>query len=122
VEVPRADQLDFQVERWFTPAFREQRPDEVARVGDLFIATDSRAHAAACAAFAGLDAEPGLAAITAPTLVLVGREDYATPPAMAETLATAIPDARLEVLEDTRHLSLVGRPDLWAEIASHLDR
>lgn len=122
VEVPREDQLAFQVDRWFTPAFRKRRPDEVARVSDLFLATDAHAHAAACHAFGGLDAEPGLPTIAAPTLVLVGHDDYATPPTMAKTLATAIPDARLEVLEDTRHLSLVGRPDLWAEIASHLDR
>ena len=121
VEVPRADQLAFQVDRWFTPAFREQQPEEVARVSELFLATDSEAHAATCHAFGELDAEAGLSSIAAPTLVLVGCEDYATPPAMAGTLATAIPDARLEVLEDTRHLSLVGRPDLWTAIAAHLD-
>jgi 3-oxoadipate enol-lactonase len=85
-------------------------------VSDIFMATDSAAHAAACHAFAGLDAEAGLSEIKAPTLVLVGRDDYATPPAMAEVLAARIPDARLEVLDDTRHLSLIERPDLWARV------
>ena len=96
-------------------------PDEVRRVSDIFVATDSRAHAAASHAFAGLDAEAGLGDIQAPTLVLVGRDDYATPPAMAQVLASGIPRARLEVLDDTRHLSLIERPDLWPLVEKHLD-
>jgi len=121
VGVPREKQVEFQVDRWFSPSFLLARPDEVHRVSDIFVATDSAAHAAACHAFAGLDAEPGLGEIKAPTLVLVGRDDYATPPAMAEVLAASIPDAQLEVLEDTRHLSLIERPDLWERVATHLD-
>ncbi|MDT7681161.1 MAG: 3-oxoadipate enol-lactonase [Pseudonocardiales bacterium] len=120
VGVPRQKQVGFQVDRWFSPAFIQARPDEVRRVSDIFVATDSAAHAAACHAFAGLDAEAGLSGIKAPTLVLVGRDDYATPPAMAQVLATRIPDARLEVLDDTRHLSLIERPDLWARVETHL--
>ncbi|HEX4394074.1 MAG TPA: alpha/beta fold hydrolase [Mycobacterium sp.] len=119
--VPRHKQVEFQVDRWFSPAFVNAHPDEVRRVSDIFVATDSAAHAAACHAFAGLDAEAGLSGIKAPTLVLVGRDDYATPPAMAEVLAAGIPNARLEVLEDTRHLSLIGRPDLWARLATYLN-
>jgi 3-oxoadipate enol-lactonase len=121
IGVPRHKQVEFQVDRWFSPAFVNAHPDEVRRVSDIFVATDSAAHAAACHAFAGLDAEAGLSGIKAPTLVLVGRDDYATPPAMAEVLAAGIPNARLEVLEDTRHLSLIGRPDLWARLATYLN-
>ena len=121
VGVPREKQVEFQVDRWFSPAFVQTRPDEVRRVSEIFVATDSAAHAAACHAFAGLDAEAGLGDIKAPTLVLVGREDYATPPAMAKVLAAGIPDAQLKVLEDTRHLSLIERPDLWARVATYLD-
>lgn len=121
VGVAREKQVSFQVDRWFTPSFRDTDPDEVRRVSDIFVATDSKAHAAACHAFAGLDAEADLGRITAPTLVLVGEQDYATPPAMAKVLAEGIPDAIGEVLADTRHLSLVGRPDLWARVATHLD-
>jgi len=121
IGVPREKQVEFQVDRWFSPSFRQARPDEVRRVSDIFVATDSAAHAAACHAFAGLDAEPGLGEIKAPTLVLVGQDDYATPPTMAEVLAAGIPDARLEVLEGTRHLSLIERPDLWARVAAYLN-
>jgi 3-oxoadipate enol-lactonase len=120
VGVPREKQVTFQVDRWFSPSFVEAHPDEVRRVSDIFVATNSQAHAAACHAFAGLDAEAGLGDIQAPTLVLVGREDYATPPAMAETLASRIPHAHLEVLDDTRHLSLIERPDIWPVVEKHL--
>jgi 3-oxoadipate enol-lactonase len=121
VGVPRRKQVAFQVDRWFSPSFVEAQPDEVRRVSDIFVATDSRVHAAACHAFAGLDATAALGTIRAPTLVLVGRDDYATPPAMAEVLACGIPGARLEVLEDTRHLSLIERPELWAVVEKHLN-
>jgi 3-oxoadipate enol-lactonase len=39
---------------------------------------------------------------------------------MAQVLADGIPQARLEVLEDSRHLSLLERPDYWPSIARHL--
>jgi 3-oxoadipate enol-lactonase len=67
-----------------------------------------------------LDARPLLPAVTAPTLVLVGEEDYATPVADAATLTAGIPGATLRVLAGLRHLSLVERPELAADIAEHL--
>lgn len=120
-EVPRERQLDFQRDRWFAEEFRERRPDEVERVAKIFLATDSRAHAAACRALGALDATALLPRIEAPTLVLVGDEDYATPPEMARTIADGIPGARLHVLRSTRHLSLIERPDLWPAVEEHLN-
>lgn len=107
ISVPRDEQIAFQTDRWFSPGFREQHPNEVERVSRLFIATDSAAHAAACRAMGSYDDSARLGAITAPTLVLVGAEDYATPPAMAEALHAGITDSKLHVLAGTRHLSLV---------------
>jgi 3-oxoadipate enol-lactonase len=120
VERPRDAQLDFQVERWFSPAFRDREPDAVRRIGEIFVACDSQVHAAACRALGALDANALLGDIRAPTFVLVGEEDYATPPDMARALAEGIPDARLSVLPGVRHMSLIERPDLWEEIAAFL--
>jgi 3-oxoadipate enol-lactonase len=117
--VPRPEQLGFQVDRWFSARFRAAEPAEVARVSEIFLATDSAAHAAACVALGALDATAELGAITAPTLVLVGEEDYATPVPMARRLADGIPDATLHVLPETRHLSLVERPEIWPLVAAH---
>jgi len=121
VAVPRDRQLDFQVDRWFTEGYRKREPQGVERVSEIFRLTDSKAHAAACTAFGGLDATARLGDIRARTLVLVGDEDYATPPAMAETLADGIPGAELRVLPETRHLSLIERPDLWPLVERHLE-
>lgn len=120
VAVPREKQLEFQLDRWFSEEFRRRDPTGADRVAEIFRVTDSRAHAAACTALGDLDATDRLGDIRARTLVLVGDQDYATPPAMAETLASGIPDAELRVLPDTRHLSLIERPDTWPQIAHHL--
>ncbi|NLU75001.1 alpha/beta fold hydrolase [Streptomyces sp. HNM0575] len=117
---PRKEQVEFQLDRWFSPDFLHRNRAEADRVAGIFRATDSRAHAAACTALGDLDATGLLGGIRARTLVLVGDEDYATPPAMAEALADGIPGATLRVLPATRHLSLVERPGTWPLIARHL--
>jgi pimeloyl-ACP methyl ester carboxylesterase len=48
-----------------------------------------------------------------PTLVLVGEEDRLTPPAMAKTIADAIPGARLAVIPTAGHLSNIEQPALF---------
>jgi pimeloyl-ACP methyl ester carboxylesterase len=58
-----------------------------------------------------VDSRPTLGAIACPTLVLCGREDAATPLAMSQEIAAAIPGARLEIVEDCGHLSTMERPD-----------
>ncbi len=57
------------------------------------------------------DQGPGLADISCPTLVLVGRQDALTPLALHETIAAGIPGARLEVIEDCGHLTTLERPE-----------
>jgi pimeloyl-ACP methyl ester carboxylesterase len=52
-----------------------------------------------------------LSAITAPTLVLVGSDDTATPPVKAEAIAAGIKDSRLEVLNGVGHVSTLEDPD-----------
>jgi 3-oxoadipate enol-lactonase len=50
--------------------------------------------------------------VRASTLVVVGQDDYATPPEMAGELAGGIPGATLLPLPGLRHLSLIERPEL----------
>lgn len=121
IREPRAKQLAFQRDRWFSPEFLEREPKEVERVSELFLATDSRAHAQACLALGAFDGLPLLPKITAETLVVVGEYDYATPPAMARVLADGIPRASLRIFDDARHFSLFEAPgalDVAAEFLS----
>jgi 3-oxoadipate enol-lactonase len=118
--VPRPDQLSFQIERWFSPRTVEGSPETVERVCAIFAAADSAAHAAACRALGGFDGSGLLGAIAAPTLVVVGADDYATPPAMARELHAGIAGSRLEILADTRHLSVLDNPRAWELVTEHL--
>jgi len=119
VSVPREKQLGFQRDRWFSPGFLERHPAEVDRVSRIFTTTDSRAHAAACHALGGYDDASRLSEITASTAVLVGADDYATPPSMAEALHAGIAHSVLHVLPDTRHLSLVESPQARRLVRRH---
>ena len=58
-----------------------------------------------------IDSRPYLARIACPTLLLCGRQDQLTPPALHEEMASLIPGALLEVIEDCGHLSAMERPD-----------
>ncbi|MET7641461.1 alpha/beta hydrolase [Streptomyces sp. NPDC005438] len=120
VELDRAEQLPFQVDRWFSARTLEERPEEVRRVSSIFLRTPSPAHAAACRALGAADTRHLLPAITAPTTIIVGSEDYATPPAMAEELHVGISGSRLHVLDGARHLSVVDDPRCWPLAVEHL--
>jgi len=56
------------------------------------------------------DATPVLPTIGCPTLVMCGRQDRWATLAQHETMAAAIPGARLEVIEDSGHFAPVERP------------
>jgi pimeloyl-ACP methyl ester carboxylesterase len=51
------------------------------------------------------DRRGDLGKISVPTMVLVGEHDTITPPAVAKSLAEAIPGARLEVIPDAGHMA-----------------
>jgi pimeloyl-ACP methyl ester carboxylesterase len=57
------------------------------------------------------DGRADLPRIAVPTLVLCGREDLSTPPALHQEIAALIPGATLVVVERCGHLSTMERPD-----------
>jgi 3-oxoadipate enol-lactonase len=101
--------VDAVVERWFTRGFVERAPETVARVRAMLLATPPQGYAACCAALRDTDYRPLLPRIKAPTLVIGGVHDGATPPERAEELASTIPAARLVML-DASHLAAIEQP------------
>lgn len=91
--------------RWFTPAFTETDPYTA-----MLAATPDEGYAGCCEAIAAMDIRSRLPAITAPTLVIAGALDPATPPEHGQLIADAVPDARLAVVPDASHLANVERP------------
>ena len=70
-----------------------------------------------------LDANPGLAAISAPTLVIVGEHDALTPPLAAANLAAQIRGSGLIHIAGAGHLSNMERPEEFTELLQrHLRR
>jgi pimeloyl-ACP methyl ester carboxylesterase len=57
------------------------------------------------------DSRPLLPSIRCPTLVLVGAQDEATPPALSEEMVASIPGARLVTVAGCGHLSTLERPE-----------
>jgi 3-oxoadipate enol-lactonase len=67
-------------------------------------------YAACCEAIAAMDLRPVLAAVRAPTLVVVGAHDPATPLPHGRLIADGVPGARLEVVAGA-HLATVEDAD-----------
>lgn len=115
------------LERWFTPGFRAGSPAAVKAVADGFSAIDRTGYAAACEAIGRMDLRPILKSIAAPTTVIAGAEDPATPLAMAEALRDAIANAALVTLSPAAHLLAVEQPaqvsaELRRSVAAPIDR
>ena len=104
--------------RWFTPAID---PETRARMKAMLEATPAEGYAAATEVVAHLDLRDDLHSITAPTLVVSGAEDVATPPDMGHAIAAGIDGAEFVVLEGAAHLGNVERPDAVTSLfRSHL--
>ena len=109
--------------RWFAPGFADRRPEEAYRLLEMITSTPAEGYAAACDALSTFDARPLLGRISAPTLVLAGAEDPATPPEMLAEIAEAIPGAALHVVPDASHLATAERPEVVNPlIVDHLER
>ncbi|MGZ4591496.1 MAG: 3-oxoadipate enol-lactonase [Actinomycetes bacterium] len=107
---------DAVVARWFTPRFAADRPDVVEWCRAMLLSVPAEGYAGCCEAIAAMDLRAGLRHITAPTLVLAGRDDPATPLPHAETIASLVPGARLVVIEDAAHLATVQQADRCTEV------
>lgn len=107
--------------RWFTPSFAAAQPSVIAAFLAEFGRTDPAGYAGCCEAIAGMDLRPRLADIAAPTLVIAGADDPATPPEHGEAIAAGIGGARLVVVPDAAHLASVSSPDVVTPaLAEHL--
>jgi len=109
------------ISRWFTPAYAALAPAVIAGFQTTLERTDPAGYAGCCEAIADMDLRPDLAAITAPTLVIAGADDPATPPACGAAIASRIDGARLEVIPGAAHLAAVSAADpVTAALSGHL--
>ena len=113
---------DLVVGRWFTPGYAARHPDVVDRMRVMISSCSAVGYAGCCRAIERMDLTGDLASIAAPTLVVVGAEDTATPLEHAERIAAGVPGARLAVVPDAAHLVNVEQPAAVTRlILDHLD-
>ncbi len=102
------------MERWFTKGFIARAQQTIKRMTEMFVATDREGYIACVEAVRDIDFRESNPRITAPTLVIVGEHDPATPPAAGEFIAKAIPGAKLVAL-DAAHISNVEQPKAFTD-------
>ena len=98
------------LERWFSPAFRAQRPDVLDRAAKSLLRHDPQVHAAMWDMIAGLELEARLPTIGCRTLVIAGEDDVNAPVAAGGRIAAAIPRATFHSLAEAGHFPPVERP------------
>ncbi len=109
------------VSRWFTPAYAAAEPAVVAAYADGLRAIQPAGYAGCCAAIETMDLRPLLGQIGAPTLVISGADDVATPPWHGAVIASAIAGARQVVVRGAAHLAVVSNPaEVTALLAAEL--
>ncbi|MEQ8968367.1 MAG: 3-oxoadipate enol-lactonase [Azospirillaceae bacterium] len=106
-----AAMADTILERWFSPAFRESRPGELALWRNMLARTTPEGYAAVCAAIREADLSEAARGIAVPTLCVAGTLDGSTPPETVAGLAEIVPGARLETIEGVGHIPCVEAPD-----------
>ena len=106
-----ASLLGFQVERWFSTPFAEQNPSVVKFYQDIFVKNEAACYLETCRMLGHADERAQLVNYKGPCSVVVGDEDYATPVAMAQEIASILPQAKLTVLKAVRHYSPIQAPN-----------
>ena len=102
------------LERWFTAGFRARASEAVEKVRQMLLTTPAEGYAACCAAIRDMDQRETIASIRAPTLVVVGSRDPATPPEHGRAIADRIRGARVIELP-AAHLSNVEAAEAFNE-------
>ncbi|KIZ47880.1 hypothetical protein OO17_01885 [Rhodopseudomonas palustris] len=102
------------LQRWVTSRYRASHDARVAELAAMISNTSPAGYAGCCEVLATTNVLPDLSRISCPVMVIAGSEDPSTPPARADEIAAAIPQAKSVTL-DAAHISCVEAPEAFAE-------
>ena len=98
------------------PRTLETNPAVVEMVKEMILATDPLGVCGTLLALAArTDTTTALPAMNLPALIMVGELDTLTPPADAQAMARALPEAELHVIPDAAHMSNLENPAVFNE-------
>lgn len=113
--------VDMVMERFFSPAFRRRDPRTVERFRQTLIDTPDEGYVGSCLALARADLRAETPRLAAPTLVLAGSADEATPPSVMRELLEGLPAGRWVELEGAGHLANLEVPAVFGRaVLDHL--
>ena len=107
--------VGFQKSRWFSEGFLKAEPDVLDAAVQVFLDNDLDAYVETCRMRGRFDKRDARAGFKAPPRIVVGSQDYATPPQMAQAMHAAIPRSTLRVLDGAAHLTPMECPEAVAE-------
>lgn len=104
------------LDRWFTPAYKREHPDEMEFVRGMISSIHPDGYVGSCGALRDTDLGADLPRIDSPALVITGKHDPATPPHDGRALHAQLPDSHYVEL-DASHFSAWERAREFAEAA-----
>jgi len=105
------------LERWFSPRFHADRPDEVELWRAMLTRTPVEGYLGTCRAIQKADLTEAATGLTMPAICVVGSEDGATTPELMRSAADLI-GAELIQIEGAGHLPSVEAPEVLGAIIS----
>ena len=112
---------DAALARWFTTEWLMENPGAATSMWRRLVAIPREGYAGCCEALAEMDLRPKLDAVRAPTLVISGEDDPATPPAHGRAIANGIRGSRFETVAHAAHLASIEQSRRVTElIMGHL--
>ncbi len=106
-----ASMTDGVMERWFSPGFRKDEPEALKLWSAMFERTPEAGYIGCCQAIGETDLLESTARLTLPTMVVVGRDDAATPPDLVRETAELIKGSEFHIIPSAGHLPCVEQPD-----------
>ena len=113
--------IDSTLERWFTPTYRQNAPDVVAKIRARVLANHPENYTLHRQVLASGVTEliRPVPPITTPALIMTCEHDSGSTPAMSHAIAAEIVGAKVLIVPDLQHLGLIEQPQLFVEPIQH---
>lgn len=101
------------VERWFTPSYRADHPEDMKVIRQMIASIHPDGYVACCGVLRDTDLRSQVASIKLPCLIIAGTQDPATPASDGYSISAALPNSQYFEL-DSSHFSAWERADEFA--------
>ncbi len=101
------------VERWFTEAFRESKPEMMDKVRRMIRSTSKQGYIGCAQAILTLNYLDRLKAIKLPSLFIVGAQDSGTPPDAARAMHKEVAHSKYVEIDPAAHVSNMENPEVF---------